>query len=114
MTIDIIGMEQNGKTIFDQREDVTFVLGEGADMNIPMGLELALEKIKKNEKVQILIRFKLYFGFYYFQKLMNHFFKHTVSTNFIGSCYTIFGLWIWSLWLSTIWDSWCNGWKCRK
>ena len=55
MTIDIIGMEQNGKTIFDQREDVTFVLGEGADMNIPMGLELALEKIKKNEKVQILI-----------------------------------------------------------
>ena len=64
MTIDIVGMEQNGKTIFDQREDVTFVLGEGADMNIPMGLELALEKIKKNEKVQILIRFKLYFGFY--------------------------------------------------
>ena len=55
MTIDIIGMEQNGKTIFDQREDVTFVLGEGADMNIPMGLELALEKIKKNEKVQIFI-----------------------------------------------------------
>ena len=48
MTIDIIGMEQNGKTIFDQREDVTFVLGEGADTNIPMGLELALEKIKKN------------------------------------------------------------------
>ena len=56
MTIDIVGMEQNGKTIFDQREDVTFVLGEGADMNIPMGLELALEKIKKNEKVQILIK----------------------------------------------------------
>ena len=62
MTIDIVGMEQNGKTIFDQREDVTFVLGEGADMNIPMGLELALEKIKKNEKVQILIRIKIYFG----------------------------------------------------
>ena len=60
MTIDIIGMEQNGKTIFDQREDVTFVLGEGADMNIPMGLELALEKIKKNEKVQIFIRIKFY------------------------------------------------------
>ena len=52
MTIDLVGMEQNGKTIFDQREDVTFVLGEGADLNIPMGLELALEKIKKNEKVR--------------------------------------------------------------
>ena len=44
-------MEQNGKTKFDQRENLTFVLGEGADLNIPMGLELALEKIKKNEKV---------------------------------------------------------------
>ena len=65
MTIDIVGMEQNGKTIFDQREDVTFVLGEGADMNIPMGLELALEKIKKNEKVQILIRIKIYYGCFY-------------------------------------------------
>ena len=44
-------MEQNGKTKFDHREILTFVLGEGADLNIPMGLELALEKIKKNEKV---------------------------------------------------------------
>ena len=55
VTIDLVGMEQNGKTIFDQREDVTFVLGEGADLNIPMGLELALEKIKKNEKVKTLV-----------------------------------------------------------
>lgn len=50
VTIDLVGMEQNGKTIFDQREDVTFVLGEGADLNIPMGLELALEKNKKERK----------------------------------------------------------------
>ena len=51
MTIDLVGTELNGRTVFDQREDLTFVLGEGADLNIPMGLELALEKIKKNEKV---------------------------------------------------------------
>merc|ERR1719300_1050911 len=55
-------MEQNGKTIFDQREDVTFVLGEGADMNIPMGLELALEKIKKNEKAHVTLSSAYGFG----------------------------------------------------
>ena len=48
-------MEQDGKTIFDQREDLSFVLGEGGDLNIPIGIELALEKIKKNEKVRIYI-----------------------------------------------------------
>jgi len=62
VTIDLVGMEQNGKTIFDQREDVTFVLGEGADLNIPMGLELALEKIKKNEKAHVTLSSAYGFG----------------------------------------------------
>ena len=65
---------------------MTFVLGEGADMNIPMGLELALEKIKKNEKVQILIKiegifhpksrkesFLQIYYFDHFYRLMLHF-----------------------------------------
>lgn len=54
MTIGLVGMEQDGKTIFDQRDELTFVLGEGGDLSIPIGVELALEKIKKNEKVSIL------------------------------------------------------------
>ena len=53
VTIDLMGTEQNGKTVFDQRNDLTFVLGEGADLNIPIGVELALEKIKMKEKVYI-------------------------------------------------------------
>ena len=55
----MIGLEQNGKTIFDQRKDLSFVLGEAADLNIPIGLELALEKIKKNEKVRIVYKIEL-------------------------------------------------------
>jgi len=62
VTIDLVGMEQNGKTKFDQRENLTFVLGEGADLNIPMGLELALEKIKKNEKAHITLSSNYGFG----------------------------------------------------
>ena len=53
VTINLRGIEQSGKTVFDQRDDITFVLGEGADLNIPIGIELALEKIKLNEKVFI-------------------------------------------------------------
>ena len=53
MTIGIMGMEQNGKNIFDQRDELTFVLGEGGEVNIPIGVEFALEKLKKNEKVSI-------------------------------------------------------------
>jgi len=62
VTIDLIGTENIGKTVFDQRDDVTFVLGEGADLNIPMGLELALEKIKNHEKAHITLSCAYGFG----------------------------------------------------
>ena len=66
VTIDLIGTEQTGKTVFDRRDDLTFVLGEGAEINIPMGLELALEKVKKYEKVcAIGIRIRIFRVFGY-------------------------------------------------
>lgn len=62
VTIDLMGTEQNGKTVFDQRNDLTFVLGEGADLNIPIGVELALEKIKMKEKAHITLSSSYGFG----------------------------------------------------
>lgn len=61
-TIDLIGKDQNGKAVFDQREDITFVLGEGADLNIPIGIELALEKIKMKEMVHLTLLSSYGFG----------------------------------------------------
>jgi len=62
VTIDLIGKDQNGKAVFDQREDITFVLGEGADLNIPIGIELALEKIKMKEKAHVTLSSSYGFG----------------------------------------------------
>jgi len=62
VTINLTGIEQSGKTVFDQRDDITFVLGEGADLNIPIGIELALEKIKLNEKAHITLSSSYGFG----------------------------------------------------
>ena len=48
-------------SVFDER-DVKFCLGEGGDVNIPEGLEKALEKFKKNEKSLISLTPKYTFG----------------------------------------------------
>ncbi len=46
----IKGELHRGK-LFDERE-VSFSLGEGAEHGIPKGVELALEKMKKDEKAR--------------------------------------------------------------
>merc|ERR1711997_139472 len=62
VTIDLVGTDSHTKRVFDQREDLTFVLGEGADHNIPRGLELALEKAKKLERAHITLSSSYAFG----------------------------------------------------
>lgn len=39
--------------VFDERESLTFTLGEGEESNIPAGVERAIEKMKKSEKCQV-------------------------------------------------------------
>lgn len=56
VTIDLVGKGPKG-TFFN--EEVTFLIGEGRETGIPRGVELALEKMKKNEKAQITIVPKL-------------------------------------------------------
>jgi len=56
VTIDLVGKTSNG-TFFDQ--EVTFLMGEGRETGIPKGVELGLEKMKKNEEAQITIIPKL-------------------------------------------------------
>lgn len=53
VTVDLVGIQVDTKRIFDRRNDLTFVLGEGSDLSIPRGVELALQKIKKSEKAHI-------------------------------------------------------------
>lgn len=62
VTIDVVGTDSLTKRVFDQREDLTFVLGEGIDHNIPRGLELALEKAKKFERAHITLSSPYAFG----------------------------------------------------
>ena len=59
-TVDIIGY--HNKREFDKRSDLTFVMGEGRDHNLPSGLESALEKMKRNEKAHITLNPKNNFG----------------------------------------------------
>ena len=59
-TVDIIGY--HNKREFDKRSDLTFVMGEGRDHNLPSGLETALEKMKRNEKAHITLNTKYNFG----------------------------------------------------
>ena len=59
-TVDIIGY--HNKREFDKRSDLTFVMGEGRDHNLPSGLETALEKMKRNEKAHITLNPKYNFG----------------------------------------------------
>ena len=44
-------------TVFDER-DVTFTLGEGSEVNIPPGVETALEKFNKGETSKLYIKSK--------------------------------------------------------
>ena len=59
-TIDVIGLHK--KVEFDKRSDLTFVMGEGRDHNLPPGLETALEKMKRNERAHITLSPKYTFG----------------------------------------------------
>lgn len=59
LDVHIVG-QVNG-TVFDDR-DIKFPLGEGAEYNIPEGLETALEKFKKGEKSVIKLSPKYAFG----------------------------------------------------
>lgn len=56
VTVSLSGQASN-QVFFN--EVVTFVLGEGRESGIPKGVELALEKMKKNEQAQISIIPKL-------------------------------------------------------
>ena len=44
--------------IFEAHRDLTFTLGEGGDLGIPRGVEIALEKMKKKERAEIKVRKK--------------------------------------------------------
>ena len=60
MTIDLIGMHMG--TVFETFRELTFTLGEGGDIGIPRGIELALEKMKKKERVEVKLAPKYAFG----------------------------------------------------
>jgi len=57
--IEVVGHHE-GK-VFDQRK-VEFEVGEGLNVNIPRGIEFALEKMKKNECAQITLKPEYGFG----------------------------------------------------
>ena len=60
MTLDFTAY--HGKRKLETRENVSFIVGEGQDHDIPKGLEKALEKMKRNEKAYITIYPKYNFG----------------------------------------------------
>jgi len=57
--IDVIG--RLGSKVFDERTGVEFELGEGADKNLPKGVELGLEKMKRMETA--ILTLKPQYGF---------------------------------------------------
>jgi len=52
VNVEIIG--HNSKGEFDKR-DLSFVFGEGSEIQVPKGVEMALEKMKRKEEAQISI-----------------------------------------------------------
>ncbi len=48
--------------VFETHRDLTFTLGEGGDIGIPRGIEMALEKMKKKERVEVKLAPKYAFG----------------------------------------------------
>ncbi|XP_057655675.1 FK506-binding protein 59 [Diorhabda carinulata] len=55
----IVGKYEN--RIFDER-DVTFTVGEGSEANIISGIDIAIQKFKKNETSRLIIKPKYAFG----------------------------------------------------
>lgn len=53
--VSVKGIDKSGR-VFDQREDVEFELGEGADLNIVDGIESTLTRMKKGEKSRLDIK----------------------------------------------------------
>ena len=51
----------NGQ-VFETHRELTFTLGEGGDVGIPRGIEMALEKMKKKERVEVKLAPKYAFG----------------------------------------------------
>lgn len=49
-----------GRTFIDK--DLSFTLGEGQDMGIPRGVEMAIEKMKKKESCRIIVKPQYGFG----------------------------------------------------
>lgn len=52
VNVEIIGYNSKGE--FDKR-DLSFVFGEGCEIQVPKGVEMALEKMKRKEEAQICI-----------------------------------------------------------
>lgn len=52
VNVEIIGYNSKGE--FDKR-DLSFVFGEGSEIQVPKGVEMALEKMKRKEEAQICI-----------------------------------------------------------
>jgi len=52
VNVEIIGYNSKGE--FDKR-DLSFVFGEGSEIQVPKGVEMALEKMKRKEEAQIFI-----------------------------------------------------------
>lgn len=48
--------------VFDERRDVEFNIGEGEELNICAGIEMALEKMSVNETSRLIIKPKYAFG----------------------------------------------------
>ena len=48
--------------VFETQRDLTFTLGEGGEIGIPRGIEMALEKMKKKERVEVKLAPKYAFG----------------------------------------------------
>ena len=61
----VTGSTASGKT-FDSRS-VEFEIGEGLDQNIPVGVEQAIEKMKKGEEAEVIIKPEYGFGVNGFQ-----------------------------------------------
>ncbi len=58
VTAKLVGKIQGQSDAFDERE-ITFTLGEGSENAIPIGVEMALEKMKKTEVAQVTMSAKL-------------------------------------------------------
>jgi FK506-binding protein 4/5 len=48
--------------VFETHHELTFTLGEGGDIGLPRGIEMALEKMKKKERVEVKLAPKYAFG----------------------------------------------------